>query len=120
VDDPDDERQQDGCDQDARGEGAHLAPNLRPRRAYSSTAAPSRSSPKSGQSVSSKTSSAYADCHRRKFEIRCSPDVRITRSGSGTRGAYRREAIAASATSSAATPCSISSRAAPTISARPP
>ena len=27
--------------------------------------------------------SEYAICHSRKFEIRCSPEVRITRSGSG-------------------------------------
>ena len=87
VDEPDDERQEDRRHEDAGEQGAHRAPNRRPRLAYSSTAARSRSSPKSGQSVSSKTSSAYADCQSRKFEIRCSPEVRITRSGSGSSGA---------------------------------
>ena len=58
VDEPDDDGQQDGRDQDPREERAHRAPNLRPRLVYSSTAARSRSSPKSGQYVSSNTSSA--------------------------------------------------------------
>ena len=87
VDEADDQREQDRRDEDAREQRAHLAPNLRARLAYSSSADRSRSSPKSGHSVSSKTSSAYADCQSRKFEIRCSPDVRITRSGSGSSGA---------------------------------
>ena len=43
-------------------------------------------------------SSAYAICHSRKFEIRCSPDVRMSRSGSGqSRGVEsRREAPSSS------------------------
>ena len=58
IDEPDDERQEQRCDEDPREQGIHRAPNRRPRLAYSSTAARSRSSPKSGHSVSSKTSSA--------------------------------------------------------------
>ncbi len=58
VDEPDDERQEDRRHEDTREQGAHRAPNRRPRLAYSSTAARSRSSPKSGQRVSSNTSSA--------------------------------------------------------------
>ena len=37
-----------------------------------------------GHMTSAKYSSAYAACHRRKFEIRSSPLVRKTRSGSGS------------------------------------
>ncbi len=73
-----DERQADDRDEYPRGEVAHcgrrslidhvhLPPNLRLRRAYSSIAARNSSGPKSGQSVSVKTYSAYADCQRRKF-----------------------------------------------------
>src|SRR6266550_2301852 len=80
------ERQADRRDQQTGGEIGHLPPNLRRRRAYSSIAVRSSSGPKSGQRVSVKTYSAYADCQRRKFEMRRSPDVRMTRSGSGISG----------------------------------
>ncbi len=50
VDEADDDRQEDRSDEDPRERaGSHRAPNLRPRRAYSSSAARSSSSPKSGQ-----------------------------------------------------------------------
>lgn len=58
-------------------------PNRRCRDANSAIAASNASGPNSGQSVSVDTNSAYADCQMRKFESRCSPPVRITRSGSG-------------------------------------
>ena len=38
---------------------------------------------KSGQLACSKTYSEYAHCHGKKFEVRISPDVLITKSGSG-------------------------------------
>src|SRR6185369_18056291 len=68
--------------------GHYRPPNLRSRCAYSARAARKSSSPKSGQGFSTKTSSAYASCHSRKFEIRWSPAVRISRSGSGSSGSY--------------------------------
>src|SRR3990170_1806697 len=43
-----------------------------------------------GQYTSTKYSSAYASCHSRKFEIRSSPLVRSTRSGSGRSAVYSR------------------------------
>jgi hypothetical protein len=39
--------------------------------------------------VSRNTSSAYADCQRRKFDVRCSPDDRTNRSTSGSSWVYR-------------------------------
>ena len=61
--------------------------NRRRLPAYAATAPRRSSSPKSGHSVSTNTSSEYASCQSRKFEIRCSPEVRMTRSGSGMSGA---------------------------------
>src|SRR2546421_515556 len=72
---------------DAGDQRTHRPPNLRRRLAYSSIAARNSFGPKSGHRVSTKTNSAYADCHSKKFERRSSPDVRITRSGSGISGA---------------------------------
>ena len=43
---------------------------------------------KSGKSTSVKYSSAYADCHSKKFERRSSPPVRMIRSGSGISAVY--------------------------------
>src|SRR5436190_4589509 len=62
--------EQDSADDDPRPERAHLPPKRRSRLAYSISAARSSASPKSGQGVSTKTSSAYASCQSRKFEIR--------------------------------------------------
>src|SRR3990172_4034123 len=87
IDEADDERQQNRHNHEARHERGHRAPNLLRRCSYSSRAARSSSGPKSGHSASRKTSSEYADCQRRKFEMRCSPEVRMTRSGSGSSGA---------------------------------
>src|SRR5919197_2066924 len=117
VDEPEDERQPDGPDEQPRDERTHRPPKRRRRLAYSSSAERSSSFPKSGHRVSTNTSSAYADCHRRKLEIRCSPDVRMTRSGSGISGAYRNDA---NVRSSSSTPAAAARRAASTISARPP
>src|SRR6476620_1873904 len=89
-DDPEYERQEDQRDQDSREERIHArsrAPKRRLRIAYSSTAARRSSASKSGQSVSVKTSSAYAASQRRKFESRSSPDVRTRRSTSPSSGA---------------------------------
>src|SRR5262249_8884829 len=44
---------------------------------------------KSGQSTSLVKNSVYASCQSRKFEMRCSPPVRIRRSGSGMSLQYR-------------------------------
>jgi len=44
---------------------------------------------KAGQYASQKYSSEYALCHSRKFDSRCSPLVRMTRSGSGWPAVYR-------------------------------
>ena len=119
-DEPEHDGHADDRDEEPRDELVHRPPNRRRRLAYSSSACRSSASPKSGQSVSTKTSSAYASCQRKKFERRSSPEVRISRSGSGRSGAYRRAASASSSTSAGATPSSTSRRAASTISARPP
>src|SRR5207342_1476818 len=87
VDDADAERQKDRDDEKPGDERRHRAPNRRCRLAYSSSARRKSSARKSGHSTSVNTSSEYADCQRRKFETRCSPDVRIIRSGSGSSGA---------------------------------
>src|SRR3954452_7611491 len=57
VDRSEHHRQQHQRDDDARGEGAHLPPNLRRRDAYSASAARRWLSSKSGQNVSTNTSS---------------------------------------------------------------
>src|SRR5204863_880444 len=84
---PEDRRQADDRDQDPRPERAHRPPKRRLLPAYAASACSSSSLPKSGQSVSVKTSSAYASCQSRKLEMRSSPEVRISRSGSGSSGA---------------------------------
>ena len=58
-------------------------PNRRSRLPYSRTASQRLSGPKSGQSVGVKKNSEYADCQSRKLLMRCSPEVRMIRSGSG-------------------------------------
>ena len=70
-----------------------------------------RRSPATASGV--KCNSAYAACHSRKFEIRSSPEVRITRSGSGISGAYRRAATAPSSIASGSTPSAHAGRASP-------
>src|SRR2546425_12256246 len=45
-------------------------------------------------------SSVYASCHSKKFERRCSPDVRIRRSGSPHGAVYNLARIASSSMSS--------------------
>src|SRR6185437_5268532 len=55
---------------------------------------------KSGHSTGDMYNSAYAHCQSRKFEIRCSPEVRINRSGSGQSLVYNRLRSASSSTAS--------------------
>ena len=81
-------------------------------------AAKSSASRKSGQSTSVKTSSAYAHCQRRKFEIRRSPLVRTSRSSSGSPAVQ--SAASRSSASSAAPFAAAARRAAWTIAWRPP
>ena len=64
----------------------HRPPKRRRRLAYSASACCRSRGPKSGQSLSTKASSAYASCQSRKFETRSSPDVRMSRSGIGQLG----------------------------------
>src|SRR6185312_6931428 len=66
---------------------------------------------KSGHNTGDMYNSAYAHCQRRKFEIRCSPDVRMSRSGSGQSLVYRRLRIASSSTASRSSRPSRTSRA---------
>src|SRR4029079_14061155 len=61
------DRRTDRHDQQARQEAAQRPPKRRRRLAYSATAARRSSGPKSGQSLSVKTSSEYASCQSRKF-----------------------------------------------------
>ena len=63
-----------------------VMPKRRSRELNSSIATSNASSPKSGHNSGITTSSAYATCHNKKFERRISPEVRISRSGSGTSG----------------------------------
>src|SRR5580693_3029598 len=78
----------------------HLSrpPKRRSRCWYSSIASKRFSRRKSGHSTSVKTNSEYAISQSKKLEIRYSPDVRITRSGSGSSGWYRRARSAFSST----------------------
>ena len=68
--------------------------------------------------------SVYAICHSKKLEIRISPDVRMSRSGSGQGAVYSRSAIVRSSISSGTSRRSAMSaaisRTARTISARAP
>src|SRR5581483_10606595 len=80
-------RQEHECDEDPREECAQRPPNRRRRDAYSASAPRRSRSSKSGQYLSTNTSSEYATCQSRKFEMRSSPLVRISRSGSGSSGA---------------------------------
>ena len=84
---PEHDGQPDRGHREARGDVAHRPPKRLRRPAYSSSAWRRSRSPKSGQRVSTKTSSEYAICQSRKFDIRNSPEVRIRRSGSGISGA---------------------------------
>ena len=82
---------------------------------------------KPGQYTSQKYSREFAACHSRKPDVRRSPLVRMTRSGSGRPAVYRWAAMASgvsrSATSSRLAPARASSassdRTAAAISARP-
>src|SRR5690606_15948694 len=99
-------------------------PNRRSRLAYSRHASHSWVRSKSGNRVSWKTNSAYADSHSRKFDVRSSPEGRRNRSTSGISGWYRYFAMVRSSTlsgliSPAAAACAMR-RAASPISARPP
>ncbi len=67
-----------------------------------------------------KTHSAYATCQSMRLEMRCSPEVRMTRSTSGMSGWGRRRAKLSSVTCSGGTPSRISDLAASTMSRRPP
>src|ERR1700722_4412983 len=72
------------------GTGLGTAPPYRRSRLGEiSHAGPRGRRSKSGQSVSRKTSSAYADCQSRKLDRRCSPDDLTKRSTSGIPGSYR-------------------------------
>ena len=89
---PEDEREQHRRDGDAGEKRAHEAVRGAeaplPRRVRLDAARRS-SAPKSGQSVSVKTSSAYAASHSRKFESRSSPEVRTE--GRSRRARARRD-----------------------------
>src|SRR5947209_2335309 len=106
---------------EARAKTQRFVPPKRRCLPWNSRTASNRCSRvKSGQSVSVKTSSLYASSHRRKLEIRYSPDVRMTRSGSGISGSYRCDLIARSSIFLAGTLSATRVRTASTISARPP
>lgn len=58
-------------------------PKRRSRSMYERTARRKSTRRKSGHNASQKKSSECAVCHKRNPDKRCSPDVRITKSGSG-------------------------------------
>src|SRR5581483_1116135 len=122
VDRAEHDRQRRRRDEEARDGVAHsyLPPNRRLRCAYSASAWRRSRASKSGQSRSTKTSSAYASCQSMKFDTRSSPLVRISRSGSGSSGAYRFAASTFSSISRGSRPLSAIRRVASTSSARPP
>src|SRR5699024_4511189 len=107
--------------------GRHL-PNLLFRAPYSRNARRKSTRRNDGQYASVNQISEYALCHNMKPDSRCSPEVRITRSGSGCPEVYRCSPIASTvipSTSSAPVLPSASSRstrslAASAISCRPP